>query len=127
MRRAGRVALSLSRQAPGSRLRAAARRVDRTFGTPFATHIPALDNKPCFTLRMHARAMQRFLRILNKHGTPTYLNLQRVERIEIQENPTHAVIYLVGKTEPIAVKEEYYSELIDFLGKDQGQLPHEGE
>ena len=71
--------------------------------------------------------MQRFLRILNEHDTPTYLNLQRIERIEIQENLTHAVIYLVGKTEPIVVKEEYYDELIDFLGKDQGQLSHEGE
>ena len=63
--------------------------------------------------------MSRFVRIVQDDNIPEYLNLDRVERIEIQESLTHALVFLIGKSEPFVVKAEHYSELIDFLGKDQ--------
>ena len=62
--------------------------------------------------------MRRFLRVVKADNSPEYINLDRVERIEIQEGVLHALVFLIGKTEPIVVKDEHYSNLIDFLGKD---------
>ena len=63
--------------------------------------------------------MRRFLRIMKDGGTPEYINLDRIKRIEIQQNVAHALVFLIGKSEPFVVKDENYGRLIDILGDDQ--------
>lgn len=63
--------------------------------------------------------MRRFLRVVKDNGDPEYVNLDRVERIEIKEHMTHALVFLIGKSEPVVVKDEHYAKLIETLGNDQ--------
>ena len=63
--------------------------------------------------------MRQFLRITKDGDTPEYINLDRVERIEIQQSVTHALVFLIGKSEPLVVKDQNYDKLIEILGNDQ--------
>ncbi len=63
--------------------------------------------------------MRRFLRVVKEGNGPEYINLDRVERIEIQQNVSHALVFLIGNSEPIVVKDENYTRLIEILGNDQ--------
>jgi hypothetical protein len=63
--------------------------------------------------------MRRFLRVLKEDGVPEYINVDRIERIEIQQSVTHALVFLIGKTEPLVVKSDSYDRLIEILGNDQ--------
>jgi hypothetical protein len=63
--------------------------------------------------------MHNFLRVVTDDATVQYLNVLRIERIEIRKSLTEATVFLVDKPNPIAVHGDSYGALIEYLGTDQ--------
>ncbi len=63
--------------------------------------------------------MRRFLRTKRDDESVVYLNFDRIERIEIDKSLTTARIFLIDNKEPLIVRGDAYSALIEHLGADQ--------